>query len=78
MMMGSWFLASAYGQYGAGIIGAGMASSNGSENLNAIQKMELYTNGYQTIGYIAIVAGVILIVLSPMILKLMKDKTTIA
>jgi hypothetical protein len=40
--------------------------------------MELYTNGYQTIGGIAIVAGIILIVLSPMILKLMKDKTTIA
>jgi POT family proton-dependent oligopeptide transporter len=78
MMMGSWFLASAYGQYGAGIIGASMASSNGSENLNAFQKMELYTNGYQTIGGIAIVAGIILIVLSPMILKLMKDKTTIA
>ena len=77
MMMGTWFLASAYGQYGAGIIGASLASNNGSENLNSFQKMELYTGGYQTIGTIALVAGIVLIVLSPFILKLMKDKTSV-
>ena len=75
MMMGTWFLASAYGQYGAGIIGASLANNNGSENLNSFQKMELYTGGYQTIGSIALIAGVVLIVLSPLILKLMKDKS---
>ncbi len=77
MMMGTWFLASAYGQYGAGIIGASLASNNGSENLNSFQKMELYTGGYQTIGTIALVAGIVLIILSPFILKLMKDKTAV-
>ena len=37
MMMGTWFLASAYGQYGAGIIGAGLASDGTTENKTNIQ-----------------------------------------
>lgn len=73
MMMGSWFLASAYGQYGAGIIGASMAESGSTENLNNLQKLEQYTQGYYTIGLIAVGAGVVLILLSPMIKKLTRD-----
>jgi len=73
MMMGSWFLASAYGQYGAGIIGASLASGDSSENMSNFQKLELYTQGYQMIGYIALAAGVILIMISPLIRKLMGD-----
>lgn len=73
MMMGSWFLASAYGQYGAGIIGASMAESGSTENLSNIQKLEQYTQGYYTIGMIAVIAGIVLILLSPLIKKLMKD-----
>jgi POT family proton-dependent oligopeptide transporter len=74
MMMGTWFLASAYGQYGAGIIGAAIATSeNSGENLSNIQKLHLYTNGYQLIGIIAVSAGVVLIILSPFIKKLMKE-----
>jgi len=73
MMMGTWFLASAYGQYGAGIIGANMASNDTSENLTNLQKLELYTSGYETIGYIALIAGVILVVISPLIRKLMNE-----
>ena len=74
MMMGTWFLASAYGQYGAGIIGAGLASDGSTENITNIQKLELYTSGYETIGYIAIIAGIILIIASPWIKKLMVDR----
>lgn len=73
MMMGSWFLASAYGQYGAGIIGASMAESGSTENLSNLQKLEQYTQGYYTIGIIAVAAGILLIVISPLIKKLMKD-----
>ena len=74
MMMGTWFLASAYGQYGAGIIGAGLASDGTTENKTNIQKLELYTSGYETIGYIAIIAGILLIIASPWIKKLMVDR----
>ena len=74
MMMGAWFLASAYGQYGAGIIGASLASGgDSSENLSNVEKLELYTSGYQMIGFISVCAGIALIILSPFIRKMMKD-----
>ena len=74
MMMGTWFLASAYGQYGAGLIGAALAKGeSNSENLTNFQKLEQYTNGYESIGYIAIAAGIVLIVISPLLKKLMHE-----
>jgi POT family proton-dependent oligopeptide transporter len=45
MMMGMWFLASAYGQYAAGILGAGMATVN--EKANLTEKLMSYTEGYK-------------------------------
>jgi POT family proton-dependent oligopeptide transporter len=74
VMMGTWFLASAFGQYGAGMIGAALAKGNNTdENLTNLQKLEQYTSGYETIAYISIIAGIILIALSPFIRKLMQD-----
>ncbi len=74
VMMGTWFLASAYGQYGAGLIGAALAKSeNTNENLNNVQKLEQYTSGYETIAYISIISGVFLILISPLLRKLMDD-----
>jgi POT family proton-dependent oligopeptide transporter len=74
MMMGTWFLASAYGQYGAGLIGAALAkSSSNGENLTNAQKLIQYTDGYQSIGYIAIGAGLLLILISPLLKKLMQE-----
>jgi POT family proton-dependent oligopeptide transporter len=73
VMMGMWFLASAYGQYGAGIIGASLAESGSTENLSNLQKLEQYTQGYYTIGIIAVVAGVVLILISPLIKRLMRE-----
>jgi POT family proton-dependent oligopeptide transporter len=71
MMMGMWFLASAYGQYVAGILGAGMSTPD--ENATALEKLTTYTNGYQQLAWIAIGAGLVLFVLSPIIKKLMQD-----
>ncbi|MGV3609798.1 MAG: peptide MFS transporter [Fluviicola sp.] len=72
MMMGTWFLASAYGQYGAGLIGAALASGSGTdENLTNTQKLMQYTEGYQTIGIISLVSGVVLILISPILKKQM-------
>lgn len=71
MMMGLWFLASAYGQYVAGIIGANMATAKeGSSNMDALIA---YTEGYKQLGLYAVLAGVILIVISPFVKKLMQD-----
>ena len=74
VMMGTWFLASAFGQYGAGLIGAALAKSeNADENLTNVQKLEQYTSGYETIAYISVIAGVVLILVSPLIRKLMQE-----
>jgi len=72
VMMGMWFLASAYGQYVAGIIGSNMSNSvvEGGSNLD---KLYSYTEGYKEIALYAIIAGILLIVISPLVRKLMQD-----
>lgn len=71
VMMGMWFLASAYGQYVAGIIGAGMATAKeGSTNYDALIT---YTDGYKQLGLYAVIAGIILISISPLVKKIMQE-----
>ncbi|MEC5393817.1 peptide MFS transporter [Bergeyella sp. RCAD1439] len=69
-MMGMWFLASAYGQYVAGLFGASISPS--SEN-TPLEKITLYTEGYHQFAVYAIVCGVVLILIAPLIKKLMPD-----
>jgi len=71
VMMGMWFLASAYGQYVAGILGAGMATAN--ENATRAEKLVAYTDGYRQLAIYALISGVVLIVISPLVRKLMGD-----
>lgn len=71
MMMGMWFLASAYGQYAAGLLGAGMSSPD--ENASLVTKLQGYTEGYYQLAIYALIAGVLLIVVSPLIRKLMQE-----
>lgn len=67
-MMGMWFLASAYGQYVAGLFGASISPS---ESATPVEKLEIYTKGYYDFAWYAIIAGVVLIAISPLIRKLM-------
>lgn len=69
VMMGMWFLASAYGQYVAGILGAGMATVDEKASLN--DKLISYTDGYYQLAIYALIAGIVVIGLSPFIKKLM-------
>jgi POT family proton-dependent oligopeptide transporter len=71
VIMGMWFLASAYGQYFAGILGANIAEA--SENASNLEKLNVYADGYYQLGIYALVAGVILILISPLIKKLMQE-----
>lgn len=71
VMMGMWFLASAYGQYVAGLLGAGMTSP--AENATAMDKLISYTQGYKQLGIYGLVAGVVLIAISPLVRKLMGE-----
>jgi POT family proton-dependent oligopeptide transporter len=69
-MMGMWFLASAYGQYAAGLLGAGM--SNADPNASNLDKLRSYTDGYGHLGLYALIAGGVLILISPFVRKLMR------
>ncbi len=69
LMMGMWFLASAYGQYVAGLLGANMSTT--SNEASAMDKLISYTNGYQQLGTYALIAGIALIALAPVLKKLM-------
>ena len=71
MMMGLWFVASAFGQLAAGKLGAAISQSNGGTTL--VSKLQSYTDGYYTLAIYALVAGVILIAISPLLKKLMQE-----
>lgn len=71
VMMGMWFLASAYGQYVAGILGAGMVSPK--ENASLTDKLISYTDGYQQLAVYALISGLVLLVISPLVRRLMGE-----
>lgn len=71
MMMGLWFLASAFGQLAAGKLGAAISQSN--EGTTLLSKLQSYTDGYYILSIYALIAGIILIVISPIIKKLMQE-----
>jgi len=71
VMMGMWFLASAYGQYVAGLLGAGLAKA--SENDTPVQKLISYTEGYKQLAIYALIAGIALLIISPLVKKLMQE-----
>ncbi len=69
-MMGMWFLASAYGQYVAGLFGASISPE---ESASPIEKLNVYTEGYYDFAWYALIAGALLIAISPLMRKLMGD-----
>jgi POT family proton-dependent oligopeptide transporter len=71
VIMGMWFLASAYGQYFAGLLGANIAEA--SENASNLDKLIVYADGYKQLALYALIAGVLLILISPFVKKLMQD-----
>ncbi len=71
MMMGLWFLASAFGQLAAGKLGAEISRYNEGATLHT--KLQSYTEGYYQLAIYSLIAGVILIVTTPLIKKLMQE-----
>ena len=71
VLMGMWFLASAYGQYFAGLLGANIASA--SEKATNLEKLYIYADGYKQLAIYALILGVILIIVSPLVKKLMAE-----
>ena len=72
VMMGMWFLASAYGQYVAGILGAGMASPK--KDASPMERMLAYTDGYHQLAIYALITGLVVMLLSYVLNRLITDK----
>lgn len=70
LMMGMWFLASAYGQYVAGLLGADMATVD--PNATPLMKLTSYTMGYKHLALYALVCGLVMIAISPLVKRLMR------
>jgi POT family proton-dependent oligopeptide transporter len=70
LMMGMWFLASAYGQYVAGVLGAGMSLSD--QGSTAMDKLMAYTEGYLQLGYYALGAALLLALLNRPMKRMMQ------
>lgn len=71
IIMGLWFLASAYGQYIAGVLGAGMSEPD--ENATSLTRLTAYTDGYFLLAEYAVICGVVLIAISPLVRRLMGE-----
>ncbi len=71
VIMGMWFVASAYGQYFAGLLGANIAGA--SENSTNLEKLVVYADGYKQLAIYALIAGLLLILISPLVKKLMQE-----
>ncbi|MEY4292428.1 MAG: hypothetical protein RIQ61_805 [Bacteroidota bacterium] len=71
VIMGMWFLASAYGQYFAGLLGANIAEA--STNASNLEKLSVYADGYKQLAIYAFIAGILLILIAPLVKKLMQE-----
>jgi dipeptide/tripeptide permease len=60
-----------YGQYAAGLLGAGMSSPD--VNATLMSKLQLYTDGYKQLAVYALIAGLVMIIVSPFIRRLMYE-----
>lgn len=74
LIMGTWFFASATGNFASGLIAAA-AGAEGAEGAAAgkAQVLEVYT----TVGEYAVIIGIVLIVIAPLIKKLMHLDTLV-
>ena len=67
LIMGTWFFASATGNFAAGLI----AAATGAEGVGEEAGKELVLSVYSNVGWVAVGVGVAVMVISPLIKKLM-------
>ena len=67
LIMGTWFFASATGNFAAGLI----ASATGAEGVGEEAGKQVVLDVYSTVGWFAIGVGVVVMVISPLVKKLM-------
>ncbi|MEX0290917.1 MAG: peptide MFS transporter, partial [Flavobacteriaceae bacterium] len=70
-MMGVWFLSSAFAFQVVGFIGKQLAIESTDANVGGFDTLEVYTGGFDLIAKYALGAGIIVLIASPLIKRLM-------
>jgi len=70
-MMGVWFLSSAFAFQVVGFIGKQLAIESADKNVGGLETLSVYTGGFELIAKYALGAGIIVILASPLIKRLM-------
>ena len=73
LIMGTWFFASATGNFAAGLI----AAATGAEGVGEEAGKQVVLDVYSTVGWYAVVIGVVVMVASPLIKRLMHLDTIV-
>ena len=70
-MMGVWFLSSSFAFQVVGFIGKQLAIESTDKNVGGFETLTVYTDGFQLIAQYALGAGIIVLLASPLIKRLM-------
>jgi POT family proton-dependent oligopeptide transporter len=70
-MMGVWFLSSAFAFQIVGFIGKQLAIESTDKNVGGLETLTVYIDGFMLIAQYSVVAGLLVLVASPFIKKLM-------
>jgi len=69
--MGIWFLSSAYAFQIVGFISKQLAIESTDANVGGLDTLEVYTDGFELIAMYALGAGLVVLIFSPLMKKLM-------
>jgi len=72
-MMGVWFLSSSYAFQLVGFIGKKLAVESTDSEIGGLQSLDIYLGGFDLIAKYALAAGLIVLLASPFIKRLMGD-----
>lgn len=70
-MMGVWFLSSAFAFQVVGFIGKQLAIESDNPDVSGFETLDVYTDGFALIANYALAAGVIVLIASPLLKRLM-------
>jgi len=74
MMMGVWFLSSAFAAYAGGLIAGAMAiDTSSSESLNPVETLLVYSTVFEKLAIAAVILGVLVLLISPYLHRRMHE-----
>ena len=75
LMMGVWFLSSAFSHYVAGLIAAGASVSEtpGAAVVGGVDSLAIYVETFRSLAWVAVAVGLVVLALSPLVRRFMHE-----